>query len=222
MKLEKSPRALDTLESSFWARAALTFLGGLIIMKKMFGLVTLLALCSLPALAQGTFEGSTPKIEVGGGYGFRSWGAPAAGNGRTKMNGWAADANYNLSNRVGIAFDAAGTRQVVSGVDGYTQGINTFMLGPRFFPLGHHKLTPFVHAMAGLGRYSLTFPGEDYSENHLAMGFGGGVDATINNMLAVRMFQVDYERTVFTLDQQFPAQNNFRFSTGVIIRFGGR
>jgi hypothetical protein len=191
-------------------------------MKKICGLVTLLAVSALPALAQG-FETNTPTVEVGAGYGFRSWGAPAAGNGRTNMNGWNADANYNLNRLVGIAFDAAGTGQTVTS-DGftYTQRINTFMAGPRLFPVGHHKLTPFVHVMAGLGRYWLSFPGEDYSENHLAFGFGGGVDATVNRMIAVRVLQIDYERTVFTLDQAFPAQNNLRFSTGVVFRFGGR
>jgi hypothetical protein len=198
-------------------------LGGISKMKKVFGLVALLAFSTLPVFSQGFSEGTTPKVEVGGGYGFRSWGAPAAGNGRTNMNGWAADANYNLNRMFGIAFDAAGTGQTVTS-DGftYTQRITTSMAGPRLFPVGRHKLTPFIHVMAGLGRYSLYFPGEDYRENHLAIGFGGGVDAAVNRMIAVRLLQLDYERTVFTLDQAFPAQNNLRFSAGVIFRFGGR
>jgi hypothetical protein len=194
-------------------------------MKKLLGLVALLALSTLPTLAQGAFEGPTPKLEVGGGYAFLSWGIPASIGSRVNMNGWDSNADYNLSRNIGIAFDAAGTRNY-QGLNG-TQGIYTFMAGPQFYPVGHHKLTPFVHVMAGLGHYSLylppdpPFPSENYSENHLAIGFGGGIDAAVNSMVAIRVAQVDYERTVFNVEN-FPAQNNFRFSTGVIIRFGGR
>src|ERR1700720_3045253 len=153
-------------------------------MRKLLGLAALLALSTLPALAQGFYEGTTPKVEVGAGYAFRSWGIPASVGPRVSMNGWTADANYNLNNKVGLALDASGTKNY-QGANG-TQGIYTFMAGPRFFPVGHHKLTPFVHAMAGLGHYSLYLPPQppfgsfNYSENHLAIGFGGGVDAKVN------------------------------------------
>jgi len=198
-------------------------------MKKIFGLVALLALSSLPTLAQAGFEGITPKLEVEGGYSFLSWGLPAS-DGRLKMNGWQAEANYNVNKNLGLALDVAGTKNY-QGANG-TTGMDTFMVGPRFFPVGHHKLTPFVHAMAGLGRYSLylpaitidsvTYPSFSSSENRLAFGFGGGIDAAVNNTVAIRVAQVDYERTVFNASQNLPAQNNFRFSAGVIFRFGGK
>lgn len=194
-------------------------------MKKFLGLFVLLALSSFPALAQGSFEGTTPKLEVEGGYSFLSWGLPSS-VGRLNMNGWQAETNYNVNNYLGLALDAAGTKNY-QGLNG-TQGVYTFLAGPRFYPMGHHKLTPFVHVMGGLGHYSLYLPpdGEyaayNYSENHLAIGFGGGIDAAVNSMVAIRVAQVDYERTVFNTGEDFPAQNNIRFSAGVVIRLGSR
>lgn len=194
-------------------------------MKKLLGLVAVLALATLPALAQGGLEGTTPKVEVEGGYSFLSWGLPSS-VGRLNMNGWQAEANYNVNKFLGLALDTAGTKNY-QGLNG-TEGIYTFMAGPRFYPMGHHRLTPFVHVMAGLGHYSLYLPPDppysayNYTENHLAIGFGGGIDAAVTNMMSVRIAQVDYERTVFNVGESFPAQNNFRFSAGVVFRLGSR
>ena len=193
-------------------------------MKKIFGLVTLLAISALPTLAQRGFEGITPKLEVEGGYSYLSWGLPSD-IGRMNMNGWQAEANYNLNQHLGLTLDTAGTKNY-EGLDG-TEGIYTFMAGPRFYPVGHHKLTPFVHATAGLGHYTLYFPPDppyssfSYSENHLAIGFGGGLDIAVTRTMSVRLAQMDYERTVFNVEN-LPAQNNFRFSTGVVFRLGSR
>lgn len=197
-------------------------------MKKMFGLVVLLALSSLPALAQGLYEGGTPKFEVGGGYAFRSWEIPpeAQPPSRLKLNGWNASADYNVTKNLGIVLDSTGTynRQGANG----NQAIYSFMVGPRFYPVGHHKLTPFVHAMGGLGRYTLSLPAVpsipepalNYSENRPAFDFGGGIDASLTSRIAIRVAQVDYERTVFTIFTTPGSQNNFRFSAGIVIHFG--
>jgi opacity protein-like surface antigen len=194
-------------------------------MKKIFGLVTLLAISALPALAQGGFEGTTPKVEVEGGYSFLSWGLPAS-DGRLNMNGWQAEGNYNVNKFLGLALDTAGTKNY-QGENG-TEGIYTFMAGPRFYPLGHHKLTPFVHVMGGLSHYSLFLPADSespafsYSENHFAFGFGGGLDAAVTRTMSIRVAQVDYERTVFNVFEDLPSQNNIRFSAGVVFRLGSR
>lgn len=195
-------------------------------MKKVLGLAALLALFSLPALAQGALDEGTPKFEVGGGYAFRSWEVPpeAQPPSRYSMNGWNANADYNVTNYLGLALDTTGTRNDSNG----NQAIYSFMVGPRLFPLGHHKLTPFVHAMAGLDRYTLYLPpadGEDalnYVENRLAFDFGGGIDYSVTNRVAIRVGQVDYERTVFTVFTPPGGQNNFRFSAGILIHFGGK
>jgi opacity protein-like surface antigen len=197
-------------------------------MKKVLGLAALLALFSLPALAQGLGEGVTPAIEVGGGYAFYMWNPPAADGGRLNLNGWSSNANYNVNKYFGVGLDVTGTRNN-QGSNG-TQDIYSFMAGPNLYPMGHHKLTPFVHVMGGLGRYTLylpaetiegtTYPAYNYSENRLAIGFGGGIDFAVSNRVAIRVGQVDYERTVFSLGGTFPAQNNFKFSSGIQFHFG--
>lgn len=193
-------------------------------MKKMFGLVALLALSTLPALAQGAFEGGTPKFEVGGGYAYRMWNndpvdSPSQ---RFNMNGWDANANYNVTNKVGLALDVTGTR---TGAQDATQWIYSYMVGPRFYPMGHHKLTPFVHGMAGAGTYKLNLSASQggpfsYSQTRLMYGFGGGIDASLTSRIAIRVAEVDYERATFTIEQDLPAQNDFRFSAGIVIHFG--
>jgi opacity protein-like surface antigen len=192
-------------------------------MKKMLGLVALLTLSSLPTLAQ-----DTPKLEFGGGYAFRSWQVPplAQPPSRFNMNGWDANATYNFTNKISAALDVTDTRNNSNG----DQSIYSFMAGPRLYPVGHHKLTPFVHVMAGLGRYKLYLPPDptipepalNYSENRLAFDFGGGIDASINSRVAIRVAQVDYERTVFTVFTDPGSQNNYRFSAGVVVHLGSK
>jgi opacity protein-like surface antigen len=190
-------------------------------MKKMFGLVVLLALSSLPALAQ-----DTPKLEVGGGYAYRMWNTDAVDSPsvRFNMNGWDANANYNVTNKVGLALDVTATR---TGAEDATQWVYSFLAGPRFYPLGHHKLTPFVHAMAGAGMYKLNLSEAQggpfsYSQTRLVYGFGGGIDASVTSRIAIRVGEVDYERSAFTIEQDLPVQNNFRFSAGVVIHLGSK
>ena len=201
-------------------------------MKKVLALAALLAVFSLPALAQGALDESTPKFEVGGGYAFRMWNIPASDGSpstRWNMNGWDANADYNVANYLGVAFDASGTYNF-GGVQNGNQDIYTFMVGPQLYPMGHHKLTPFVHAMGGLGRYTLYLPPDpaleegsfSYSQNRLALSFGGGIDYEVTHHVTVRVAQVDYERVLFTIEQDLPAQNNFVFRAGVEFHFGGR
>jgi hypothetical protein len=56
--------------------------------------------------------------------------------------------------------------------------------------------------------------------------FGGGVDAKVNRMFAVRLAQVDWLYYHFgskTIDgfgfPSFSGSNNVRFSTGLVLRF---
>ncbi len=195
-------------------------------MRKLLGLMTFLLLASLPAMAQGT-----PAGEVGGGYTFRSYGLPSFEQppSRISMNGWNATGDYNFNPWFGVAVDVDWT---TNSTDGAETHISTAMIGPQIYPLGHHRLTPFVHGLVGAGRYYFNVPDcgcfgpnftNDFSEYAVAWAVGGGVDYTVAPHVAVRLGQIDFEQVRFEL-QAFQsgaaaAQNNFKYSAGILFRF---
>src|SRR5271154_601069 len=109
-------------------------------MKKILGLFVLLAFSSLPAFAQF----SSPKIEVGGGYAYESYNVQFLP--RANFNGWFATADFNVNKYIGIAADFDGT---YGSIEGTSVREYTYMFGPQIYPMGHHKFTPFVHALFG-------------------------------------------------------------------------
>ena len=204
-------------------------------MKKLFGLLALLVFAGLPAKAQLT----TPRLEVGGGYTFRSFapaptGEPGASQSvpRVNMNGWDVNATFNINNWLGITGDVDGTRNSVA--DSQVTGnditwIYTVMAGPRLYPLGHHKLTPFAQVLLGHAYFKVTVPSGvpqpstfTLTDGSFAWSAGGGVDWTVSKHFAVRLGEFDYERTAFSQIASAglsDVNNDFKFKAGVIFRF---
>jgi opacity protein-like surface antigen len=92
------------------------------------------------------------------------------------------------------------------------------MFGPRIsISVGRWK--PFGQALFGVAHISSNGFGSD---NSFAMALGGGLDYRIVKPVAWR-FQLDYMRTQLTLPgfgfAPGSAQNNSRFSTGIVLRF---
>jgi len=178
-------------------------------MKRILGLLALLALSTLPAVAQV----NAPKVEVGGGYTFRS--LDGLGGPRINMNGWNATAAFDFADWLGLALD-------VDGAYATSQGVKlrqyTFMAGPRVYPLGHRTIAPFVHALAGISRFTVDDPTAPppFTDNVFAFAFGGGVDAKVTSHVAIRVGEFDFEDTH---NFHNPAQKNFKFKAGVIFRF---
>jgi opacity protein-like surface antigen len=189
----------------------------------------LLLLSSLPAMAQ-----DTPLAELGAGYTFRSLDVPFSL--RLDMHGWNASVVFNLNNWLGVATEVDGTRGdspdfELPGND--TAGVYTVLVGPRVYPVGHHRLTPFAHVLFGLTHSKITFPPSDecspassctLTDGSFAFAVGGGLDATLTEHFGVRLVEFDYERT--GMFQSFapgtPDQNNYRIKAGILIRFGKR
>jgi len=63
--------------------------------------------------------------------------------------------------------------------------------------------------------------GASTSLNAFALTAGGGVDFQISEHLAIRPVQAEYLLTKF-MDGASNRQNNFRYSAGIIFRFGER
>ena len=185
-------------------------------MKKLFGLSALLVLFALPTLAQDT---DTPVFEVGGGYAYRSFNVPA--HSRLNMNGWELSGDYNVNNWLGVAGEFDGTRSDTGGLD----WVYSYTFGPQFYPVGHHRLTPYVNFLLGGAHYSLSGCGGggcSFTQNSFAFGGGGGLDLTLTSHIAARLGQLEYERTSFfdAGSNGNPYQQNFKFSMGLIVRFG--
>jgi len=209
-------------------------------MKKLIGLMGLVVLFSLPTFAQ-----DTPAFEVNGGYTYRSWDTPDSP--RFNMNGWNAGATFNVNHWLGAVanFDGTYNHQAADLADEFPPvdtAIYTYMFGPRVYPLGHHKLTPFAQALFGgshVNAHSPSFVCDDVSrrraggttcpaftetDDRFAFSFGAGIDLSIGSHWAIRLADAEYERTGFfgAGSEGAPYQNNFKYSAGIVYRIGQR
>ncbi|HYL69094.1 MAG TPA: outer membrane beta-barrel protein [Candidatus Limnocylindria bacterium] len=208
-------------------------------MKKLLALFALLAVSSIPTLAQHR-DGETPVFEVNGGYTYQRWSVPPVAQGPTgptslNFNGFNVGASYNITRWLAAAADITGTynNQGAGGFNAKTH-IYSYLFGPRIYPLGHHKLTPYVHALFGVATYNINIPADlvnmlppfQESNNDFSFAVGGGVDWSVGKHFAVRLGQFDYQQTRFLHSDAVGAglsasnQNNFIYSAGLVVRFG--
>jgi opacity protein-like surface antigen len=209
-------------------------------------------------------QDSTPKVQVFAGYSLfhadtggltdtvldlalrpatEAFGVP------TNFNGWNAEAQYNANRWVGIAADFGGRYGSPigvfssSGVSGVPNGNGySFLAGPVLSYRTKSRVTPFVHALFGLDRSSLsgsTITGlpvsvtaAPTSSSDFAVALGGGVDYKVTRRLAIRVGQVDFYHTSLNLNKFYDSafgiglfqslathEDNWRLSAGVVMRF---
>lgn len=77
------------------------------------------------------------------------------------------------------------------------------------------RLTPFVHGLFGAGRISGSALGVSGSDSAFAWAAGGGIDANLSRNFAIRVAQADFLQSRVMNG----SQNNFRFSTGIVLKF---
>jgi hypothetical protein len=176
----------------------------------MAGTVLLLLLISMlmigtarPAVAQ-----EMPKVQVFGGYSYTRFDTPSFGfSNQTGLNGYNFSPAYNLIRGFGVAAELSG--QYKSGAN-----LRDIAVGPQFlYPRG--KMMFFAHLLIGEAR-SLVQVGGPQEDTARAIAVGGGMDYALSPRFALRAFQVDYLHTrLFNT-----TQNNLRFSTGLVYRWG--
>ena len=203
---------------------------------RILGGVGVLLLLALPAVGQQ----DVPKAELFGGYSFASLEA-GTGLSRPKLNGWNGSLTGNVNSWFGVVADFSGQYGTQASVG---RNAHSFLFGPRFAYRGNERVTPFVHSLFGATRVHRDGfnPGPPLpatpaqSETGFSMAFGGGLDVKASDRLAVRLVQADYLMTrleessgIVCAQSILPCpftrtgtQHNFRFSTGVVFRFGGR
>jgi len=180
-------------------------------MKQILLLAGLALLLPMAVQAQ-----DAPKVEVFGGYSYLRADADDDG---INLHGWNASIAGNVNKWLGVAADFSGHYGSPFDVDVQNY---LFLIGPRVSFRQNATVTPFVHALFGAAysRASVRVGGTKITDTDsaFAMIAGGGLDLKLHPNLAVRLFQADYVLTRFADD----TQNNFRLSTGLVIRLGNR
>jgi hypothetical protein len=185
-----------------------------------------LLMFGVAASAQEAAE--TPKFEFGVNYSYLR-DNPGGFLPSYNANGGFGTAQYNFSKSFGLVADVGAN--YVGSVNGVQFGNTAFeyLFGPRY-TWRHSRFSPYVQTLFGGERYSngfnpqSPFPLLETSQNNFAMSFGGGLDVTVSNHLAIKPIQVDYMMTQFAPGGGFPitATNNIRYSAGVVYRIGSK
>ena len=180
-------------------------------------------LFSVFAISSAVLCQTDPKIELFGGYSYlRGHDFLETAN----FNGWNASATYGFNRWMGLTADFSGHYQ-----PGGVLNRHAFLIGPNF------KLTPpdsrtslFSHALVGAvhtGSFASPLRGTSFGT-----ALGGGMDVGMTKALGLRVLQADYlgyrTHTGVLCADFFPPcpgpqthwTNNFRASTGIVLRFG--
>lgn len=183
----------------------------------MFGVV---------ASAQEAAE--TPKVEVGLNYSYLRVN-PGGNLSSYNANGGFGYAQYNFSKSFGLVADLGAN--YVGSANGTQIGNTAFeyLFGPRF-TWRHSRFSPYVQTLFGGERFSNGLnpaslnPVTGSSQNNFAAAFGGGLDVTVTQHMALKPIQVEYLMTQFAPGSGYPnnVANNLRYSTGIVFRFGSK
>lgn len=185
-------------------------------MRKLWCLFALGLLFAVSASAQ-----DSPKVETFVGYSYVRFN-PGSTSGLTglNLNGGGANVAFNPSHVFGIVADFGGTHTGNVSGPGSSGTLYTYLFGPRFSYRRSNRFTPFGQILVGGAHGSASFGVTTAAVNSFAMSFGGGLDVKVTDHIAVRPAQVDYLMTRFDLTGTGrTAQNNLRYSAGVVFRW---
>jgi hypothetical protein len=184
-------------------------------------------LLAIVAMFSGHLMAQDSKIDIFGGYQYLHNGDVKVGgatepDSSQSFNGFDIAPAYKFNHFFGVQADFSGGYGSVSGVSNH---IYTYTGGP-IVTLGLPLIQPFAHALFGGAHLSSGAEGASVSTNGYTLMVGGGVDAKLNRLLAVRVAQIDwlyYHFSGFSAagvnTSSFSGSNNVRISTGVVVRF---
>ena len=152
-----------------------------------------------------------PRWEVFGGYAYRNVDSTTFGFvNRSSMNGFDAEATFNIKPRWGVTAD-------VGGQYGSQMTVYNFLIGPQYAKRGD-KSKFFVHGLFGKAEDRVNISTSIISHFESvgrAIVAGGGYDRDLTPRFTFRV-QADFLRT----DTFGTSQNDIRASTGLVFHFG--
>jgi hypothetical protein len=219
-------------------------------MRKLAALCGLLALCALPVMAQDQTPAPTDqskpatppapaavkrtypltKYEVSGGFTHRIY--DLAPNTSLGMNGWYGSFDYNFLKKLGAEAEVLGVSASAPAIPPPSVRIYAIYGGPRVYPFGHHKLTPFVRGLIGEGLLSSTtstfagLQGTTLTHNGRVWEAGGGLDYSFSQHWGIRVTAGygggNLSGANPNSNSTFYPGGSRRISVGVVYRFGDK
>ncbi len=207
-------------------------------MKKIFLLALVMTTTAIAAQAQ-----DVPKYEFGVTYNLMVADIDVLDNEATHGYGLSFQTNLNrwfgLAAEWGATHGASGPFTIqengrLVAVPEVDTRFQTFLGGPRV-SWRKNRFTVFGHYFVGQGNSKVEDEANDFhtGNGEFAMLVGGGLDIFIGKKVAVRAAQFDYlpihtdinarldgRNGVGTLGDSGSWQNNSRFQTGIVFRFG--
>lgn len=210
-------------------------------MRKFLVVVVMLLGMATIAAAQ-----ETPQVEIFGGYSLFHFddqdaepflvGLAPGSSVNKNVHGFEVSAQINANKWLGIVADLSGhygtlvnvaATPLPSPAFAASGNIYNFLFGPQL-NYRTEKATVFAHALFGgnrLGIDAMAVPISTAALSDTAFGvaLGGGVDYNIAKRFAIRVGQFDYVLSNHTFSQyglNLSHQNNFRFSTGIVLKLG--
>lgn len=207
-------------------------------MRKAILLAFFVACCAQLTYAQGAER----KVEVFGGYSYLTTDLdePDAPLDRfDNLDGFNVSATRYLTKSFGVTGDFSAyfsdrAEDFPGGTIRFRSRSFNYLGGPQVKFTNHTRATPFLHALAGVSNnrfaYRATATGAtspvvdvSVSVTDFSLALGGGLDVRLNDRVALRAFQVEYN-PVFLRDRPELNTNggrrldNVRFSIGVVFK----
>jgi hypothetical protein len=182
------------------------------------------------AKAAASSDSDFHRFEVFAGYSFLMNNIALAddGDGPVQLvHGYAASVTFNLNRNFGILADFSGHNGSMNSSSfgtHQTEDQYYFMFGPTVsHSFGKARISG--HVLVGFARqhYGENFGVEEDNFNekntNFAAGVGGSFDWMFSERFGWRVLQADYLTSIFNSDFFSSRVNNFRGSTGIIVRF---
>ena len=197
-----------------------------------------------PSDADDLIGDVVPTFELGIEY---SYFRLSAGDARAQScNGGGGTAVWNVNRILGLVADIGGCKMMSAGHN--VSGDSTsYLFGPRFAFRTGGRLTPYVEGLIGGDKLTTetiypdkkpTGPSHVIANssaadslhslytsrtetNNFSWQLGGGVDYTVTRAIGWKVAELDYLHIGAGDFNEASFHNNFRFSTGLVLRIGG-
>ncbi len=182
-------------------------------MRRVVCLLGLVFLAALTASAQ-----DVPRVDLFAGYSYVHT-SPGIALSSFNANGGVGSVAFNLTNWGSLVVEVGGIHaSSINGTDVDATAL-TYMAGPKISLFHRSKFTPFAQALFGFANTNPGFNQTTLTHNTFAMSPGVGLDWNVTRHVGIRLAQVDYLLTRMPTSTNQVNWNNFRYSTGVVLRF---